>query len=113
MIIWSACLFTGNALLKVGQTQQKLGDCERDFVTRSTNEYLSPLKSFLDNDIKTIAVSDQAYEIYYLKAWGVVCHILWQFGHSISLPLYKSSLMVCPDLSALTQHALVILASSF
>ena len=50
--------FTGNSLLKVGQTQQKLGDCERDFVMRSTNEYLTPLKSFLDNDIKTIAVSN-------------------------------------------------------
>ena len=47
----------GNALLKVGQTQQKLGQCEKDFTTKTTRDYLVPLKSFLDGDMKTIAVS--------------------------------------------------------
>ena len=66
--------FTGNSLLKVGQTQQKLSDCKRDFVMRSTNEYLTPLKSFLDNDIKTIAVSNVIPVVLVLKAVQCWCH---------------------------------------
>lgn len=56
--LWSVfLLFSGNSLLKVGQTEQKLGDCEKTFILTATTEYMQPLKVFLDTDMKTITVS--------------------------------------------------------
>ncbi|XP_013400161.1 endophilin-B1 isoform X2 [Lingula anatina] len=44
----------GNSLVKCGQTQQRLGQAEKDFVSTSANNFLTPLKNFLEGDMKTI-----------------------------------------------------------
>jgi endophilin-B len=47
----------GSALIKVGQSQQKLGETERDFVTSSYEGFVCPLSKFLNEDMKAITVS--------------------------------------------------------
>lgn len=44
----------GNALIKVGQAEQKLGQGERDFIASAGICYIQPLKKFLDGEMKTI-----------------------------------------------------------
>ncbi|KAK7870651.1 hypothetical protein R5R35_009142 [Gryllus longicercus] len=44
----------GNALIKVGQCQQRLGQSERDFITAANHCYITPLRKFLDGEMKTI-----------------------------------------------------------
>ncbi|XP_049544130.1 endophilin-B1 isoform X4 [Anopheles darlingi] len=44
----------GSALIKVGQAQQKLGSCERDFIGSAGMCFIQPLKKFLDGEMKTI-----------------------------------------------------------
>ncbi|XP_067940089.1 endophilin-B1-like isoform X6 [Watersipora subatra] len=53
----------GNSLLKVGQTQQKLGDAEKTFVNKTSQDFLVPLRAFLENDIKNIARERKALEM--------------------------------------------------
>ena len=60
----SVCLniLTGSALVKCGQTQQKLGQAERDFISSAANGFIQPLKAFLDGDMKTVQV--EAFHLY-------------------------------------------------
>ncbi|XP_041370342.1 endophilin-B1-like isoform X2 [Gigantopelta aegis] len=44
----------GNALVKCGQAQMQLGNAEREFMQSTVNNFLQPLKNFLDGDMKTI-----------------------------------------------------------
>lgn len=44
-------------MLKVGATQFKLGAAEREFIASAAANVLTPLKRFLEGDMKTIAVS--------------------------------------------------------
>uniref|UniRef100_A0A915EEE8 Endophilin-B1 n=1 Tax=Ditylenchus dipsaci TaxID=166011 RepID=A0A915EEE8_9BILA len=44
----------GSALLKVAQTEFKLGSCEREFISNSANNTLLPIRRFLEGDMKTI-----------------------------------------------------------
>ncbi|XP_015919824.1 endophilin-B1 isoform X2 [Parasteatoda tepidariorum] len=44
----------GTALIKIGQAQQRLGAAEREFVRASMTTFVSPLKRFLEGDMKTI-----------------------------------------------------------
>lgn len=44
----------GSALIKTGQAEQKLGQCERDFIANTGITFLHPLKKFLDGEMKTI-----------------------------------------------------------
>lgn len=46
----------GEALLKVAQTEFKLGAAEREFISTSANNTLLPFRRFLEGDIKTIQV---------------------------------------------------------
>ena len=46
----------GSALIKVGQTEQKLGETERDFVTSSFEGFVCPLSKFLNEDMRAITV---------------------------------------------------------
>jgi len=39
-------------LIKVGNTQLKLGQTERDYVTVAMNQWVDPLNRFLDNEVK-------------------------------------------------------------
>lgn len=45
---------TGSALIKVGQCEQKLGHIERDFITTANHCFLTPLRKFLEGEMKTI-----------------------------------------------------------
>lgn len=45
----------GSALTKVGQAEQKLGQCERDFIGSSHSCFIQPLRRFLDGEMKTIS----------------------------------------------------------
>ncbi|KAI3387902.1 hypothetical protein SNEBB_009149 [Seison nebaliae] len=44
----------GSALIKVGESQQKIGWAEQEFIMRATNSYLQPIRSFLNGDMKNI-----------------------------------------------------------
>ncbi|XP_058128634.1 endophilin-B1 isoform X2 [Anopheles ziemanni] len=44
----------GSALIKVGQAEQKLGSCERDYIGSAGMCFIQPLKKFLDGEMKTI-----------------------------------------------------------
>lgn len=44
----------GSALIKVGQAEQKLGACERDFIGSAGMCFVQPLKKFLEGEMKTI-----------------------------------------------------------
>ena len=46
----------GSALIKVGKAEQNLGQTEREFVSKSFNNFVQPLKKFLDEDMRTITV---------------------------------------------------------
>ena len=47
---------TGHILNKVGEVEKRLGQFEKDFVQKSSDCLLQPLKSFLDGQMKTIQV---------------------------------------------------------
>lgn len=44
----------GSALTKVGQAEQKLGQCERDLIGSSHAHFIQPLRRFLEGEMKTI-----------------------------------------------------------
>ncbi|XP_070140828.1 endophilin-B1 isoform X2 [Drosophila kikkawai] len=44
----------GQALIKAGQAEQKLGQCEHDFIATSGICFTQPLRKFLDGEMKTI-----------------------------------------------------------
>ena len=46
----------GSALIKIGQTQLRLGGAEREFVRAAMTTFVGPLKRFLEGDMKTIMV---------------------------------------------------------
>jgi len=48
--------FSGSALSQCGNTMKKIGNSEKDFMQKSMSHFLHPLKSFLDNEMKTITV---------------------------------------------------------
>lgn len=47
----------GNALVKCGQAQLRIGNAEREFIQTTSNNFLQPLHNFLEGDMKTIQVS--------------------------------------------------------
>jgi endophilin-B len=42
--------------VKCGQAQIQIGNAEREFVTSTVNNFLTPLHNFLEGDMKTILV---------------------------------------------------------
>ncbi|XP_061169835.1 endophilin-B1-like isoform X3 [Saccostrea echinata] len=44
----------GNALVKTGQAQLRIGNAEREFIQATANNFLQPLHNFLEGDMKTI-----------------------------------------------------------
>lgn len=44
----------GNCLIACGQTQMKIGNAEKEFVLSACNNFLQPLKNFLEGDMRTI-----------------------------------------------------------
>lgn len=47
----------GNALIKSGQTQLKLGQYEREFASKADRDFVKPLKKFLDEEAKALGVN--------------------------------------------------------
>jgi endophilin-B len=45
----------GQALIKTGQAEQKLGQAERDFISSAGMCFIQPLRKFLDGEMKTIS----------------------------------------------------------
>ncbi|XP_019396300.1 PREDICTED: endophilin-B2 isoform X2 [Crocodylus porosus] len=45
----------GKTLIKVGETQRRLGAAERDFIHSSSINFLTPLRNFLEGDWRTIS----------------------------------------------------------
>jgi len=52
-----APVFAGKTLIKVGETQRRLGAAERDFIHSASINFLTPLRNFLEGDWRTISVS--------------------------------------------------------
>ena len=44
----------GGALVKCGQAQQQIASANRQFIETTANNFLTPLRAFLDGDMKTI-----------------------------------------------------------
>ncbi len=45
----------GQALIKTGQAEQKLGHVEREFISSAGMCFIQPLKKFLEGEMKTIS----------------------------------------------------------
>ena len=45
---------TGSALIRVGQTEQALGEIEREYIRNGHESMLGPLQRFLDGEMKNI-----------------------------------------------------------
>ncbi|KAJ7308506.1 hypothetical protein JRQ81_009073 [Phrynocephalus forsythii] len=45
----------GKTLIKVGETQRRLGGAERDFIHSASINFLTPLRNFLEGDWRTIS----------------------------------------------------------
>lgn len=51
----------GVHLVKVGEAEKRLGAAEKEFVQKSNDCFLQPLKSFLDGQMRTIQVITVVY----------------------------------------------------
>lgn len=47
----------GNALIKCGETQKRIGGADRELIQTSAINFLTPLRNFIEGDYKTITVS--------------------------------------------------------
>lgn len=47
--------FVGNALIKVGQGEQRIGTIEREFINNAEQYFTGPLRKFLEGEMKTIS----------------------------------------------------------
>lgn len=56
----------GVVLGKVGDAEKRLGNIEKEFVQKSSDGFLQPLKSFLDGQMKTIQVGYVYYVLMFL-----------------------------------------------
>lgn len=52
----------GSLLVKIGEAEKKLGTSEKEFVERSSECFVQPLKSFLDGQMKTIQKEKKVLE---------------------------------------------------
>ena len=54
-------LSKGAILAKVGEAEKKIGEAEKDFVHKSSDCFLQPLKAFLDGQMRNIQVRAQIF----------------------------------------------------
>jgi len=47
----------GSRLVQCGELEQKLGEARHDFIASATKDFLQPLHTFLDGDMKTVQVN--------------------------------------------------------
>jgi len=50
-------------LAKVGEAETRIGEYEKDFVMRSSDVFLNPLKNFLDGQMKSIQKERKTLEL--------------------------------------------------
>ena len=50
-------IFSGSTLIKCGNCHQKLGQTHKEFIQSAATSFMQPLKSFLDGEMKTLAVT--------------------------------------------------------
>jgi len=55
LVSWLWC-DAGSLLVQCGELEQKLGEARHDFITAATRDFLQPLRTFLDGDMKTVQV---------------------------------------------------------
>jgi len=48
--------YAGKMLVHCGEVEQKLAEARRDFIAAATKDFLQPLHTFLDGDMKTVQV---------------------------------------------------------
>lgn len=53
----------GNALVKCGQAQIQMAGAERDFISSTVNNFLTPMHNFLEGDMKTIQKEKKLLEV--------------------------------------------------
>lgn len=53
----------GSSLMKVGSTLKKIGNTEKDFMQQAYSSVIQPLRSFLENEMKTITREKRALEV--------------------------------------------------
>lgn len=56
--------FAGNALIKCGETQKRIGTADRELIQTSALNFLTPLRNFIEGDYKTIAVSWEVFPFF-------------------------------------------------
>lgn len=56
--------FAGNALIKCGETQKRIGTADRELIQTSALNFLTPLRNFIEGDYKTIAVSWKVFPFF-------------------------------------------------
>ena len=54
---------SGSALVKCGETEKKIGQAGRELKAKSMTNFLHQLKTFLEGDMKTIAVSTLTFYV--------------------------------------------------
>ncbi|KAG9508489.1 Endophilin-B1 [Fragariocoptes setiger] len=84
----------GSALIRVGQAQLKLGQGEREFVGKAHQQFVRPLRKFLDEDIKILTKERRTLEIKRLdldaaksrfkKARHNETNVTLSFDHNVS-----------------------------
>lgn len=73
----------GSALIKVGQTEQKLGQTERDFTTAAENSFIQPLRRFLEGEMKTITREKGILESKRYLIWMKVSELLHSLEYNL------------------------------
>jgi len=53
----------GNALIKTGTTLKKMGNAEKDLMQKTVSQFIHPLKTFLDNDMKTVSKERRSLDV--------------------------------------------------
>ena len=51
-------ILIGSTLIKCGNCHQKLGQAHKEFIQSAATGFMQPLKSFLDGEMKTLAVGE-------------------------------------------------------
>lgn len=60
ILLFESCnqfFIAGNALIKCGETQKRIGAADRELIQTAAINFLTPLRNFIEGDYKTITVS--------------------------------------------------------
>lgn len=55
--------FIGSMLIKVGTSELKLGQTEREFINVAVDSFVDPLNRFLDNEVKNATKERKTLEM--------------------------------------------------